>query len=151
MQLNRFTTFALSCALFVPSLTVFSSTTLANAIPNNLIAQQVNVLASNNFVTVDQDHQTTGTVRLIRRQGKRYLEFDSRFTTATGPDVQIILYRGQQVPVNISEENYITLAPLKSFTGAQRYEIPDHLNLNDLKSVGIWCRKFNVTFAYASL
>ena len=151
MKLRRFATLALSYSLLVPSFTFFPLTTSANPIPNNLIAQQVTVLATNTFITVDQDHQTTGTVRLIRSNGKRYLEFDSRFTTATGPDVQIILYRGQEVPVTISKENYITLAPLKSFNGTQSYEVPDNLNLNDLESVGIWCRKFNVTFAYAIL
>ena len=154
MKLNRFTAFGLSTSLLLTSaisLTLFPSSVTANNPQDQLVAQQVSVLSSSDFVTVEQDHQTTGQVRVIRVNGKRYLDFDSEFTTAQGPDVQIILHRGKTVPLNVSEENYITLAKLKSFNGSQRYEIPDNIDLDDLKSVGIWCRKFNVTFAYASL
>ncbi len=152
MKLNRFAAFGLSSSLLITSvISFFPIQVQANALQDQLIAQEVSVLSASNFVTVEQDHQTTGQVRVIRVNGKRYLDFDSEFTTATGPDVQIILHRGTTVPLNVSEENYITLAKLKSFNGSQRYEIPDNFNLNDLKSVGIWCRKFNVTFAYAAL
>ena len=152
MKLNRFAAFGLSSSLLLTSaITFFPAQVKANNLQDQLTAQEVSVLSSSNFVTVEQDHQTTGQVRVIRMNGKRYLDFDSEFTTATGPDVQIILHRNKTIPVNVSEENYITLAKLKSFNGSQRYEIPDNINLNDLKSIGIWCRKFNVTFAYASL
>ena len=154
MKLNRFAAFGLSTSFLLTSaisLTFSPSQVRANNAPDQLIAQQVSVLSSSNFITVEQDHQTTGQVRIIRLNGKRYLDFDSEFTTAQGPDVQIILHRNKTVPLNVSEENYITLAKLKSFNGSQRYEIPDNIDLDDLKSVGIWCRKFNVTFAYASL
>lgn len=154
MKLHRFAAFSLSSSLLLASaisLPLFPSQAWANQTEDQLIAQEVAVLSSSNFITVEQDHQTTGEVRVIRRNGKRYLDFDSEFTTAQGPDVQIILYRDKQVPLNVSEEDYITLATLKSFNGSQRYEIPDNIDLDDLKSVGIWCRKFNVTFAYASL
>jgi hypothetical protein len=53
--------------------------------------------------------------------------------------------------VNVEEADYVTLAPLESFDGAQRYEIPATINPSDFKSVGIWCRQFNVTFGYAPL
>ncbi|MDJ0598415.1 MAG: DM13 domain-containing protein [Crocosphaera sp.] len=154
MKLHRLVAFGLSSSLLLGSavsLTFFPSQALANQTQDQLISQQVTVLSSSNFVTVEQDHQTTGQVRLIRLNGKRYLDFDSEFTTAQGPDVEIILYRGQEVPLKVSEEDYITLAKLKSFNGSQRYEIPDNIDLDNIESIGIWCRKFNVTFAYASL
>ncbi len=153
MKLNRFTVFGLSSLLLTSAIVLpsLSSQVWANQTADQLIAQEVSVLSSSNFITVEQDHQTTGQVRVIRLNGKRYLDFDSEFTTAQGPDVQIILYRGNKVPLNVSEEDYITLSKLKSFNGSQRYEIPNNIDLDDLKSVGIWCRKFNVTFAYASL
>jgi Electron transfer DM13 len=43
------------------------------------------------------------------------------------------------------------LAPLTNFTGAQRYPIPDDLNLAEFKSAAIWCRQFNATFGAAAL
>lgn len=103
------------------------------------------------FVTVEQDHATVGTARIVEEDGQRYLEFDEAFDTAQGPDVQVVLHRSQPVPVNLEEENYITLAPLQSFSGTQRYALPADLDLSEYEAVAIWCREFNVTFGYAPL
>ena len=114
-----------------------------------LAAKSKSILASGSFVK--QEKATTGKAKIVNVNGKRYLEFDRAFRTGEGPDVKVILHRNSRIPLNIKEGNYITLAPIKSFNGAQRYEIPDNLNLADYKSVGIWCREFNATFGYASL
>lgn len=107
--------------------------------------------APGQFVTVEQDHATTGTATLVATNGQQYLEFDAAFDTARGPAVEVILYKGAAVPVNIAEGDYVTLAPLQSFSGAQRYMIPAGVDLNDYQAVGIWCREFNVTFGYAPI
>ncbi|MGB3636711.1 MAG: DM13 domain-containing protein [Rivularia sp. (in: cyanobacteria)] len=49
------------------------------------------------------------------------------------------------------EQNYLTLAALQRFDGAQRYEIPANFDLDDFKSVAIWWEEFNVTFGFARL
>lgn len=108
-------------------------------------------VASGNFTTVEQNHPTLGTATIVEEGEQRYLEFSDDFTTAEGPDVEVILYQGDSVPVNIAEGSYMTLAPLQSFDGAQRYAIPTHVNLDEFESVGIWCRQFNVTFGYADI
>ncbi|NJL84385.1 MAG: DM13 domain-containing protein [Chloroflexaceae bacterium] len=108
-------------------------------------------IATGTFVTVEQEHPTAGTATIVEENGKRYLEFDETFTTAEGPDVNVILYRGDTLPVNLAEADYQTLAKLEQFNGAQRYEIPDAINLGDFQAVGIWCKQFNVTFGYAGL
>lgn len=139
----------LSAASLTSVLLLGSVTIPAQANPSvQLVAQAT---APSSFVTVEQDHATTGTARIVTENGQRYLEFDRQFDTARGPDVKVILYRGSTVPVNINESDYITLAALKDFSGAQRYAIPNSVNLDDFESVGIWCKKFNVTFGYASL
>ncbi len=109
------------------------------------------LIASGSFVTVEQDHPTNGIAKIVKVNGKRYLEFDKAFTTARGPKVRVVLHRKNTVPVNLKAENYVTIAQLKKFDGAQRYEIPANLDLNDFESVAIWCEKFNVTFGYANL
>ena len=78
-------------------------------------------------------------------------EFSKGFTTARGPKVRVVLHRNSTVPVNLNERNYVTLANLQRFDGAQRYEIPDNFDLDDFKSVAIWCEEFNVTFGFARL
>lgn len=112
---------------------------------------EMNVIAGGNFVTVEQNHPTEGQAQIVEENGQRYLKFDSEFTTARGPDVNVVMHRNNSVPVNLQEENYVTLAPLESFDGAQQYLIPEDFNLDEYQSVAIWCREFNVTFGYAAL
>lgn len=107
------------------------------------------LLASGSFVKAEK--ATTGKAKIVSINGKRYLEFNKAFRTGNGPDVKVILHKNSSVPLNIREGNYITLARIKSFSGKQRYEIPSNVNLEDYKSVGIWCEQFNATFGYASL
>jgi hypothetical protein len=107
--------------------------------------------APGEFVTVEQDHPTTGTARIETRGDDTYLVFDDAFTTATGPDVQVVLYTGDQAPVNLPEGSYVEVAALQGFDGSQEYLIDSSINLDDYETVAIWCREFNVTFGYAPL
>ena len=106
---------------------------------------------SSGFTAVGKQQPTTGQVKLLKENGKRYLVFDSDFSTPNGPDVFVILHRNNTITNNIKENNYINIARLENFSGGQRYLIPDNVNLDDYQSVGIWCREFNVTFAFATL
>lgn len=117
-----------------------SQTTLA-AKPNSLIA-------SGNFVKVEKT--TRGKAKIVRINGKRYLKFDKNFKTGSGPDVKVILHKNSSVPLNLRKGSYITLSPIQKFKGEQTYLIPENVNLNNYKSIAIWCRKFNATFGYAS-
>lgn len=103
------------------------------------------------FVTVEPGHKTVGTLSIIEENGKQYIELGNDFRTGKGPDVEIILHKNNSIPLNIKEENYLTIAPIKSFTGVQLYEVPAGVNLADYGSLGIWCKEFNITFAYAQL
>ncbi|AFY57178.1 electron transfer protein with DM13 domain [Rivularia sp. PCC 7116] len=130
-----------------------STASAAKPAANNttLLAAKPQLIASGSFVTTEQDHPTNGIAKIVEVNGKRYLQFDKAFTTARGPKVRVVLHRNNTVPVNLKEENYVTLASLKKFDGAQNYEIPDNFDLKDFQSVAIWCEEFNVTFGYASL
>ncbi len=151
MILKQFKTVSIASALMLTTVTSMSLT--LKPVSAQSFTQQLaqNVIASGSFVTVEQNHPTEGTAQIITENGKRYLEFSQGFTTARGPDVLIIMHRDSTIAVNVEEADYVTLAPLKSFDGAQRYEIPATVNPNEFKSVGIWCRQFNVTFGYAPL
>jgi hypothetical protein len=144
-----------SVVLFSGVGSVIANSRMAEASPalrtnRTTIATKTNsILASGSFVK--QEKATTGRARILNINGKNYLEFDRTFRTGEGPDVKIILHRNSSIPLNIREENYLTLAPIKSFSGAQRYAIPENVNLANYKSVGIWCEEFNATFGYASL
>lgn len=118
---------------------------------------QASILSSGTFVS--GEHPTKGTVRIVRQGNQRRLELDSAFATSTsGPDLVVILHRladvvGSTTPpaFPIKEGDYVVLAPLKSYSGAQNYAIPETLNLDNFKSAAIWCRQFNATFGSATL
>ena len=153
MKITHFAPVLLSASLLVTAV----GTSWVSADPlsqSQQIAQNAastQTLRSGSFVTVEQDHPTTGQAKIISQNGKKYLELDRAFTTAKGPDVEILLYRGNALPIKLAEKDYLTLAKLQKFNGVQRYEIPANVDLNDFKAVGIWCKKFNVTFGYAAL
>jgi hypothetical protein len=112
---------------------------------------QNQVIASGNFRAGEKP--TTGTAKIVEEGGNKYLELDSSFSTSDqGPDLHVLLDITAQPPQ--SYENLgktINLGALQSFTGAQRYPIPDAIDISQIKSVVIWCRMANATFGYAPL
>ncbi len=137
-------------AVVVPVAETISVTDALAAQPSITRAAKA-LLASGQFVTVDQAKATTGTARIVEKDGQRILEFDGAFDTARGPDVRVVLYKGDSVPVSIDESDYVVIGDLKSFEGSQGYVLPADLNLDDYGSVAIWCAEFNVTFGYADI
>ena len=107
---------------------------------------------------VSGEHSTQGTARIVLKNGKPSLELDQSFKTSDqGPDLVVILHRSGNVLSStkppsypIKQSDYVILAPLKKFSGAQSYSIPNNINLADYKSAAIWCRKFNATFGVAA-
>lgn len=122
----------------------------------SVAAVKANILKSGTFVS--GEHPTSGTVRLITKNGKSTLELDQSFKTSNkGPDLVVILHRSNNVLSStkppsypIKQGDYVILASLKKFSGMQNYPIPDSVNLADYKSAAIWCRKFNATFGAAT-
>ncbi|HHP7245114.1 MAG TPA: DM13 domain-containing protein [Elainellaceae cyanobacterium] len=107
---------------------------------------------------VSGEHPTQGAVSIIEENGQRYVEFANDFQTDSGPDLFVILHQSDDVigstppPAHpIEEGDYVTLAPLQTVSGSQRYLIPETVNLEDYQSVAIWCQQFNATFGAASL
>ncbi|MFZ4665311.1 MAG: DM13 domain-containing protein [Prochlorotrichaceae cyanobacterium] len=125
--------------------------------PEVVNSLQSSVLSSGTFV--DGEHPTKGNVQIVMQNNDRYLELDQAFATSTaGPDLVVILHRSADVigsttppAFPIQEGDYVFLAELTSYSGAQRYAIPDSVNLDDFQSVAIWCRRFNATFGAATL
>lgn len=108
---------------------------------------------------VSGEHNTQGTVRILTENGNRYLELDSTFQTSTsGPDLYVILHRSNDVigsttppAYPLQEQDYVIIDRLQAYSGAQRYQIPDDIDLAQYKSAVIWCRMFNATFGAARL
>ena len=130
----------------------------SHKVSNQPLISQSNatVISSGNFQPAE--HPTTGAVRLVRENDQHYIEFDSDFQTDSGPDLYVILHRSANVvgmaeppAYSLKEENYLAIAPLQNVSGAQRYLIPEAVDLSEYQSVAVWCRQFNATFGAASL
>ena len=92
-------------------------------------------------------HATSGTVRLIPQpDGTTVLRIEN-LSTSNGPDVKVVL--------SPDPDGYaagaVTLASLKGNKGSQNYVIPADVDLGSIRSVVLWCKRFNVDFAVAPL
>lgn len=131
--------------------------TQAGSIAQSMRVAKATVVKSGNFTS--GEHPTQGMARIVRQDGKLFLEFDRGFATSDkGPDLVVLLHRSSDVfgsgnppSYPLKSEDYLLLAPLQKFTGAQRYAIPASVNLANYQSAVIWCRKFNATFGAAKL
>ena len=113
-------------------------------------AMAAGVGSTGSFSTVEK--ATTGKAEILKDGDRTYIELSTDFETSKdGPDLKVILYRENQVPLHLKGETYLNLGALKSFKGVQRYEIPNDVNLQEIQAVGIWCEQYDVTFGYASL
>jgi hypothetical protein len=131
-----------------------ASSNLTNTEENNAKKDTINKSSSTEKTGTFQaaEHPTQGTARVVTENGKSYIEFDSSFKTDNGPDLFVILHRSDAPPISgIKEQDYVSIARLQNTSGTQRYDIPENVNLQDFKSVAVWCRQFNATFGYAPL
>jgi hypothetical protein len=98
------------------------------------------------------DHPTSGTATLSKADdGKYYVRLED-FSTENGPDLLVYL---SAAPATASgtefAQTFIDLGKLKGNIGNQNYVVPDDADLEQYKSVVIWCRRFNVAFGAAPL
>ncbi|WP_026104441.1 DM13 domain-containing protein [Anabaena sp. PCC 7108] len=133
------------------------SSTQAKPLASSAKSPDSTVIKSGTFVS--GEHTTQGKVRITTKNGKSFLELENSFKTSeSGPDLVVILHRSNNVinstkppSYSLKKGDYIVLAPLQKYSGAQTYSIPENINLLNYKSAAIWCRKFNATFGAANL
>jgi len=101
---------------------------------------------------VKAEHPTQGTAKIVTAGGKTFVEFDQKFKTDAGPDLQVILYRQATVPISgLKAQDYVTLGKLQKTQGQQRYAIPANVDVSRYQSVAVWSRQLNATFGFAKL
>jgi hypothetical protein len=109
------------------------------------------VLSTGEFV--DAEHDTTGTATVLQlADGRRFLRFE-QLASSDGPDLHVWL---TDAPSGGDWNSYddgahLHLGNLKATHGNQNYRIPDDADLSAMRSVVIWCDRFNVAFGTAPL
>ncbi|WP_433113459.1 DM13 domain-containing protein [Micromonospora sp. CA-246542] len=112
------------------------------------------VLAEGTFVT--HEHDTSGTVRMVRNpDGSHQLEIDG-LDTSDGPDLRVWL-SDQRVRTGTAgwrvfdDGRYAELGKLKGNHGDQVYRLAAGVDPAAFRSVSIWCKRFAVSFGAAEL
>lgn len=90
-------------------------------------------------------HSTAGAVSIIEKDGKYLIHLGDDFVQdGTAPDATVAL--GQD-----GYDETTNLGKLRSFTGAQDYELPAGIDPAKFNEVYIWCKKFSVPLGVASI
>ncbi len=108
-------------------------------------------LASGEFVT--QEHETSGTARILRLNRDAYVVRLEGFSTTNGPDLHVWLSEETAGGNWFKYRNArsIELGALRANNGNQNYEVPAAADLAGIRSVVIWCKRFSVAFGSAPI
>jgi hypothetical protein len=108
-------------------------------------------LAHGTFVS--QEHETSGTATIVELpDGSRTLRLEG-FKTSNGPDLHVWLSEKQAGGnwFKYGGGRKAQLGELKANRGSHNYAIPADVELDGLRSVVIWCKRFHVAFGSAPL
>jgi hypothetical protein len=109
------------------------------------------VLARGTFEAAE--HDTSGSASVLRlADGRRFVRLED-LASSDGPDLHVWL---SDRPSGGSWGSYddgrsVALGGLKATHGNQNYEIPADVSLAGLRSVVIWCDRFDVAFGTAPI
>ena len=113
-------------------------------------APQRTTLSSGKFVS--QAHPTSGTAKIIQlADGRRVLRLEG-FETDNGPDLKVWLSDGRASNADsVTDGEWVSLGELKGNIGNQNYFLDEDLDVDEYRSVLIWCQRFSTSFGAADL
>jgi hypothetical protein len=99
----------------------------------------------------DAEHDTSGRVEILQlADGRRFVRFEN-LASSDGPDLHVWITDRESGGDwgSYDDGRHLELGELKATHGNQNYEIPASAKLAGLRSVVIWCDRFNVAFGTA--
>ena len=105
---------------------------------------------------ISHEHDTAGTVRILRlADGSHVLRLEG-LRTSNGPDLRVWLtdapvIQGKAGWGVFDDGRHVSLGGLKGNQGDHNYPLPADVDLADFSSVSIWCDRFDVSFGAAEL
>lgn len=109
------------------------------------------VIGQGQFVDGDSFHKGSGTATLYEGPNGEYLLRLDDFAATNGPDLHVLLSANPTPVDHDSLGDYLDLGSLKGNIGDQNYEIPAGIDVQQYKSVIVYCLPFQVIFATATL
>lgn len=97
--------------------------------------------------------KASGTWRIVQKDAKRFIELSSDFKTRNAPDLKIFL---SSAPADTltgrnATDSSVLVSELNSNRGAQRYELPEDLDLADFSSIMIHCERYTKLWSVSDL
>ncbi len=109
------------------------------------------VLSSGAFQS--QEHETTGTARLVKLPDGSHLLRLEDLASSDGPDVKVWLSSLEAGGdwFKYRSGRYVDLGAVKATHGNHNYLLPAGTDITGLTSVVLWCDRFSVAFGSAPL
>ncbi len=81
------------------------------------------------------------------------VRLEADFEVGPGPKYKVLLHSGKDIrtTADVASGRYVDLGRLRGFKGSQNYAIPADVNLDEVRSVVIWCEAFDVLISPADL
>ena len=109
--------------------------------------EQAGVTLRGEFAGADDFHFGRGDALIIPTESGHVLRFEN-FSVRNGPDLYVYL---SSDPTGQTIDESLNLGDLKATDGAFNYEVPADVDIDQIKSVVVWCRQFSVLFTHATL
>ena len=102
---------------------------------------------------VSQEHKTSGQAAVLELPDGSHLLRLTDLASSDGPDLHVWLTDSTEGGdwFKYDDGRQVKLGELKATHGNQNYIIPAGTELSGLRSVVIWCDRFNVAFGSAAL
>ena len=112
----------------------------------------VRLIADGAFIHADKSdpiHYGKGAVSVF----EDVVHLNANFQVGPGPAYHVYLVPLDEVTpsTEVDKTMYVDLGSLRAFKGGQNYRIPAGTDLQDYKSVVIWCERFGVLISPAKL
>jgi len=96
------------------------------------------------------DHSAEGTATVYEQDGTYVLRFEDDTDIQNGPDLYVWILPSAGYEGGTPTE-YLDLGKIKGNVGGQNYALPADFDANEHRFVLVWCDRFSVPFAAASL
>lgn len=102
---------------------------------------------------VNKQYSVDGGWTVSTSGDKTLISFNKAFKTKRGPDLKVFLSKQSigDVTGKTATNDSVLIAVLKSNKGAQTYELPAGINLDDYQSLLIHCEQYSVLWGGAAI
>lgn len=112
------------------------------------------ILARGDFAELDDIHGGEGTATIYQApDGKLFVRLEP-FSVTDAPDLRVALssHPAPRAQTDlVTAGGFLDLGPLQSNKGAQNYDIPQTVRIEQFQSVVVYDRRFNIIFTTATL